>query len=216
MISEKYKCIFIHIPKAAGQSVEHFFLNLHGLSWEERAPLLLKFNSDPQKGPERLAHLKTSEYLSCGHLDEGKFNNFFKFSFVRNPWARLVSEFNYRNHSKKMSFKEFVVKAMLFEGDYSDESRHITPQYDFLYDSSGKCLVDFIGKFEDLQKDFDVVCSKLDIKDSKLPHVNSSVKKIIIKRPSHKYTEYYDDETKEIVEKFYAKDIKQFNYNFDN
>ena len=36
MISDKYKCIFVHIPKVAGQSIEHVFLDLHGLTWETR------------------------------------------------------------------------------------------------------------------------------------------------------------------------------------
>lgn len=226
MISEKYKCVFIHIPKAAGQSIENFFLNLHGLSWEQRAPLLLRFNPEPQKGPQRLAHLTMSEYLNYGYLDKHKFYNFFKFSFVRNPWARLVSEFNYREHHKKMSFKEFVIKGFPIKNNYSDVYRHIIPQYNFLYDDSGKCLVDFIGKFENLQKEFDVICSKLCIKDSKLPHINQSKQKSITKasavtapelkqlRKTQKYTEYYDDETKEIVERFYSKDIETFNYSF--
>jgi len=226
MISEKFECVFIHIPKTAGQSIEHFFLKLHGLSWKERSPLLLKYNPDPLKGPERLAHLKAKEYTSYGYLDNDRFNRYFKFTFVRNPWARLVSEFNYFHYQQKMSFEEFVTKGLPAKSDYSDEYRHITPQYDFLYGDSGDCLVDFIGRFENFQTDFDAICSKLGIENSRLPHVNSSSEKKSLKgllrrcaglkkpQKRYPYTEYYNEKTKRIIETIYYKDIEHFNYTF--
>ncbi|MBU3023748.1 sulfotransferase family protein [Aestuariibacter sp. A3R04] len=224
MISEKYKCIFVHIPKAAGQSVEHFFLDHHNLSWAERAPLLLKYNPDPNKGPERLAHLTAKEYVECGYISDETWNQFFKFSFVRNPWARIVSEYNYRNYHKRMSFRNFVTRGMPEKSDYSDSYRHLMPQYDFLHDEAGNLLVDFVGRFENLQTDFDYVCSQLGFGDTKLPHVNSSknqslLQKISIfmskesKKRKH-YSEYYDDVTRKIVQKMYSKDIDTFGYRF--
>ncbi len=226
MISEKYNCIFVHIPKAAGQSIEHFFLSLHGLSWDDRAPLLLKYNSDKEKGPERLAHLFASEYVSCGHIDKQRFNSYFKFTFVRNPWARLVSEYKYRNYHIRMSFRDFVLSGLLTKSPYTDAYRHIEPQYDFIYDKSGNLLVDFVGKFEKLQEDFDHVCSKINVYESKLPHVNSSNNSVTIKEEIKKlmslkrqrellhYTGYYDKDTLAVVNNIYAKDISTFGYVF--
>ena len=69
MITHQFKCVFVHIPKTAGQSVEHFFLNLHQLTWQEKERLLLVKNTDPNKGPERLAHMTAAEYVQCGNTN---------------------------------------------------------------------------------------------------------------------------------------------------
>lgn len=224
MISDKYKCIFVHIPKAAGQSIERFFLKHHRLSWNDRAPLLLRYNPDPTKGPERLAHLTVSEYVRCGYVSKDELSTYFKFSFVRNPWDRIVSEYNYRDYHKNMCFKEFLTKGMPNKSNYSDAYRHLLPQYDFLHDDAGNLLVDFVGRFEKLQSDFDYVCAQLGFNDTQLPHVNSSRKHSLMdninifksnqNKKRKKYTDYYDDETQKIVESMYLKDIKAFGYRF--
>jgi hypothetical protein len=207
MLCEKYKCIFIHVPKAAGQSVEQVFLNLVGLTWQTRSHLLMRYNPDPELGPRRLAHLTASEYVSCGHLTEAEFYSFYKFSFVRNPWDRIVSEYEYRQRRHKLDFKSFLFKRLPSPGP-SDGYRHILSQHCFLYDENEKQLVDFIGRFENLQSDFDLVCRHLGINDAKLPHRNKSFGR------KH-YADYYDAESKEYVAQLYRKDIRLFGYTFE-
>ena len=175
MLCHEYKCIFVHIPKTAGQSIEHVFLRRLGLTWETRAPLLLRPNNNPKLGPPALAHLTASEYITCGHVTPEQFDSYFKFSFVRNPWARIVSEYKYRGYPKKIDFKTYLFKHLPKPG-WSDEYRHIMPQYNFLYDEKGKLLVDFVGKFENLQNDFYKVCKRLGFPPITLPHANKSLK----------------------------------------
>ena len=225
MISDKYKCVFIHIPKTAGQSIEHFFLDVHDLTWKERSPLLLRYNADPNMGPERLAHLTAEEYVEHGYMAHDLFASYFSFSFVRNPWARLLSEYKYKHYHTEYTFKEFVTIFFPKKDRYSDEYRHVMPQYEFLHDSNGELVVDFVGRFEKLQSDFDFVCSKLGISSSLLPYVNSSVKKEGVINKIHKlfskkplspqhYTSYYDDELRDIVGEKYHLDISTFGYEF--
>jgi hypothetical protein len=127
-------------------------------------------------------------------------SDYFKFGFTRNPWERLVSTWKYAFVPKrisqygKVSFRKFIK-------DYTDVWLGVEMN---TLDFCNGC--DFIGKFENLQEDFNIVCDKIGISRQKLLHINKT---------KHKhYTEYYDDETIEIVEEKYAKDIEFFKYKF--
>jgi len=233
MICHQYKCIFVHIPKTAGQSVEHVFLDLVGLTWETRAPLLLRSNDQPELGPPRLAHLKADEYVRFKYLTQEMFDNYFKFAFVRNPWSRLVSIYNFMGFGKTIDFKSFllgVFKHHIFERN----NWFVGPQSDFVYSKEGELLVDYLGRFEDLQNGFDLVCNQLDIPITELQHVNKSESndpmldlsgskndKCVDETPEvheragyQNYQDYYDKEAIDCVAELYRKDIMLFGYDF--
>ena len=110
-----------------------------------------------------------------------------------------------------------------------DKYRHIMPQTEMLYDSDGNLLVDFVGKFEQLDQDFEKVCKHLGFEDSSLSHVNSSDKKSRELRRKFRnfihnngeanlriYVDFYDAETREFVSNLYRKDIDNFGYSFSD
>jgi hypothetical protein len=228
MVSHKHRCVFIHIPKTAGQSVEKVFLDLHGLDWEDRAPLLLRQNSNPEMGPPRLAHLKAADYVRYQYLSQSLFDSYFKFSFVRNPWTRIVSAYQYLGYEGLISFKSFVdlLPGFLAEGD-----DFLCPQTDYLF-CKGELRVDFVGRFENLQKDFDHVCRTLQLGSIELPHVNRTRKKSGIRKRIHllkrnpklirrlsfakisskNYRDYYTPETIGKIRTIYLDDICRFGY----
>ncbi|CCQ10311.1 hypothetical protein PALB_11760 [Pseudoalteromonas luteoviolacea B = ATCC 29581] len=244
MLSHHHRALFVHVPKVAGQSVELALLQDMNKSWQERAPYLLRPNSDATQGPPRLAHLTAHEYLDFGYVDQATFNAYFKFSFVRNPWARLHSEFRYRQAlgvaNYQCDFKTFLLTRFPTPQDdcyttHRDLYRHVIPQSNFLYSPDGTCLVDFIGRFENLSEDFAIVAEKIGLSSMVLPHKNNTEQlgsKAILKRllkplqprflapkkAAHgsDYRTAYDNETREWVAHFYAQDIERFNYQFEN
>ena len=67
-------------------------------------------------------------------------------------------------------------------------------------------LVDYIMRFEHLEKDFKYVCNKLDLPELKLGHYKNSGK--------YDYKDFYTEKTKKMIEKHCEKDIEYFGWKF--
>jgi chondroitin 4-sulfotransferase 11 len=209
MINHKHKYIFIHIPKTAGSSLE-VALGGHGQ--------LKCFTSFDHINKEPLQHLTANEIKN--KLGKSEYNKYYKFSFVRNPFSRCVSEyFWWRGVGKKnkygrkkceTSFTQWVhedLPSLIIENQSIDRLiKHNIEQHKFILDANNDKIVNFVGRFEKLQEDFNIVCDKIGIPRQKLPHTNQT-------KCSH-YTEHYNDETKKIIEDYYARDIEYFDYKF--
>ena len=202
-ISKEHKCIFVHIPKVAGTSIE-FVFGMHGdrdnvglAPYENQVK-----NFDTLFG-NGLQHLTALEIRNL--VDD--YNDYFKFAFVRNPWDRLVSSvfFNssFRNIIKKELSKDEFAKRVKME--LKRKRSHFIPQFNFLCDDNGEIIVDFIGRYENLDEDFNKVC-EINGLNLQLPHR--------MKTNHKKYTEYYNKDTEQLVADVYAKDIEYFNYKF--
>ena len=189
MISIKHKIIFIHIPKCAGQSIENIFLGDLGLNWQQRHPLLLRPRKAKEKGPERLAHLYAEEYFKFGYIPKEKYDKFFKFTIIRNPVDRILSEINYQRIPKKNSkningiesVEEYISKVIKLN-KFSDLQRHISPQVKFLHDSeTNKLLVDKIILFDELNHEVPKILQKKLKVFLEVPKINSSKNKLWVK-----------------------------------
>lgn len=237
MLLINLKCIFVHVPKTAGQSIERSLLKYCGSSWDRRGPFLLRKNDNPDLGPPRLAHLTTREYMSCGHVTHEEFADYFKFSFVRNPWARLVSEYRALGLASECSFQDWVLNRFPEPG-WSDAYRHVMPQVSYLYGEAEESLVDFIGRFENLEADFSKVRQLTDLSLPDLELTNTShnsgfrlvgwrkvankfnslaakqARVASAKQASRDYRTYYDQETYDFVVDYYREDIERFSYTF--
>jgi hypothetical protein len=203
MVLHDQKILFIHIPKTGGTSIEIFFNCYRNkdcvFGWDRRYKIWRQ-------------HATCEEYIKNKYVEPEIFESYFKFAFVRNPWDRVLSEYRWRKISKRydLSLKQFVISYdQIKEKKYRNKVgllTHMLPQYKFIYDTKETLHADFIGKFENLQEDFNKVCEKLGIEKRILPHS---------KKTKHKnYEEYYDNETREIVEEKYRKDIELFGYEF--
>ena len=146
-------------------------------------------------------------------LGQKKWDNCYTFAVVRNPWDKVVSHYHYRVQTNqtglaktKIDFKQWV--KLCYEQQhptYYDKPKMFQPQTDWISDQQGKILVNQICRFETLNEDFLTLCKAIG-KSAKLPHIKISDR--------GKYTDYYDDETAEIVRKWFKKDIDLFGYKF--
>jgi hypothetical protein len=134
------------------------------------------------------------------------FEEYFKFGFVRNPWDTMVSYYHFL-HSNQSSHRNKKVQALDGFKQYLEYEikRNKYHQTQFLTDNNGELLVDYVGRFESLQDDFDKICKKVNVSAS-MPHSNKSKHK--------KYQEYYDEETKQMVAEHWKADIEMFGYTF--
>ena len=164
MINHKDKFIFIHIPKCAGTSIEQSLFGKPYVDWDAERKIWKQHSTAAQ----------IREYY-CEN-----YNNYYSFTFVRNPWDKLVSDYFWiQRHLKiKDSFKNFLLLRGKFKDPrlkYPPKSRrtrydHIIPQCNFLLDDRDEVIVDFIGRFENIQSDFDTICDRINIPRKKLPH----------------------------------------------
>lgn len=146
------------------------------------------------------------------HLDgrpfvtQEQYDHYFKFTFVRNPWARVHSW--YKNilddpiHMKTYDVPADASLAWFVRNRlYTVES-----QLHFIRDLNGKIALDFVGRYENLYEDFEFVCQTLGIEDYTLPE------KTRIGTPS--YIPAYDEETMNIVTENFQEEIELFSFKF--
>ncbi len=212
MISKKHKTIFVHIPKVAGQSIETMFLENEGLDWNNRASLLLRPKKNHEKGPARLAHLRARDYVDYGYIDKNDFDEYYKFSFVRNPYKRVFSFYNFLGYNRIISVDTFVTKVL--PKKIEDGNFFFLSQYDYLYNTNGNLLVDFVGKLETINKDISKVIQDIGIENATLPHVNKAVGEWhrsvshVVKTPYLLWHLNFNKKQKTNFEKIFTKEIK--------
>ncbi|WP_034057545.1 sulfotransferase family 2 domain-containing protein [Lacinutrix jangbogonensis] len=215
MISHKHKCIFIHIPKCAGTTIKYLLFPDEVISWKD-------VDYDKLHGwcPERnffMQHATAHQLLETGLVSEEVWNSYCKFTFVRNPWDRAVSDYFWMMNDRKVkdSFKNYLLKQGRFKAILNDKSKlyyrgdHTIPQTDF-FDTEGHLKMDFIGRFENFNEDLALICKRIGLMNTTNLHINKSKKKKV------HYSNYYTKELMTVFNQFYKNDIEQFDYQFED
>lgn len=213
LISHAHRFIFIHVDKAAGTSVQEalqpYAEPLAASSLRKRLMLLGPLNrvAGLHRWMQFGEHVGAVSVRRC--LPPSIYDGYFKFGFVRNPWDRLVSRYHYlkRNQAHR---HHAVVTLMAGFAEYARwemaRGKPLLHQHNYLCDAEGKLIVDAVGKFETLAEDFNGFCARLKLEVA-LPHLNATQKK--------DYRDFYSEELREEVGRFFERDVALFGYAFD-
>jgi len=178
-----------------------------------------------------LHHAKLSEVLE----QNPHAINYYKFTFVRNPWDRLVSlyhEFR-KNRGRQYSEHVFYDKDLLSEFDISDNDvenfrnfcRNLKDsdwkndlffhnQYEYIT-YNNEVAMDFVGRFESIDSDWELVRDNIGFSGVTLRKGNGLGPRGFIRGSNHlPYKDYYSQTEIDIVSDIYKTDIEYFNYTF--
>ncbi len=207
MISHRYRCIFVHIPKTGGTSMEDVIWPGPRAESELWMGFVKPFHNKYQTGG--LQHLKARQIRA--EVGWEIFQSYFKFTIVRNPWDKAVSQWCYLSQRPDLQaylgLSADAPLAEYLEAAALSDHVQVMPQVDFIRDDKDQLLVDMIGRFETLGQDAQIIFQKLGLEDAALPHTTRSSR-----RPD--YRPYYDDGTRQRVGDLYARDIAAFGYEF--
>jgi hypothetical protein len=191
---DEYRCIFFHVPRTGGNSISRSLFG-HAVGGHHF--------------PETYEKVFGKE----------RFEEYFKFAFVRNPWDRVVSAFLFLKdggmHAADREWAERHLQGMndipSFARGYlarpnRETGTHFVPQIEFLTDEGSEIIVDFVGRFESIEVDYRDVAGRLGIDSPLLP--------LNVSQPRRDYRSYFDAESLKIVESVYAADVERFGYQF--
>ena len=227
IISPYYRFVFIAVPKTGTTSIEQAlntilvekspnrfyskittsrsyqfcYRNLSRIGIPLPAPSFLPVSYKH----EAVASLKTIKPLHIQHYKT--------FAFVRNPWARLVSQYkqfqrpHFLHNEKRRKLHEASLKSFeTFVHYYREDPR---PMWRFLTDESGELSIDHFGRFETLGSDFRRICQQFSLPAIKLDHLNPAEGNV------KKYQDYYSPQLLDLINPVLSKDAKLFGYSFD-
>ena len=231
IVSHQSKFIFIKPKKVAGSSVELFLSAFCGpddiitsLGTEEEKLRLGRTEQNwrlPRHRRNRLLRIVGAaiDHPTLGYagyyqhmtaanarrmLGPEIWDSYFKFTIERNPWDRQVSlyHWHYRGRAKPPSFDSFIRNPL---------RRKISPNYD-IYSIGGEVAVDFVCHYHRLEEDLATVLERLGLDGPvTLPRAKSGFRK----EKKH-WRDYYTPQTRDIVGRWYRREIETFGYRFDD
>lgn len=211
LISRKKKFIFVHVQKTAGTSLQK----------------VLRANAPDA----RLWHGRHGHALTgMEEIGRERWERYFSFGFVRNPWDRLVSHYamirdriaeltpeqreeakpfkielwNYVLHFSH-DFDSFLDNCTGLIWDRDCYKSFLFNQIDYLADDKGELLVDFVGRFENFEADANEALRRIGV-EAEVPRLNTSKRS--------EYRDYYTARTRDLIARRFARDIEAFGYEF--
>jgi len=230
-LSEQHRLFFVHIPKTAGTAVK----------WRlEQNKVETYHAADPHPFPVmRVEKVTTPIWARVNRQDvklatqqsfpmhQNRWENMLKFSLTRNPFSWLVSWYMHGTPDTEdgwgnvnyiygiRSFPEFVEKFCSPRVPWN-HSLNTTywkrSMYAQWFNRESECIVNFAIRSERLHAGIDTLFTAAGLPNmDHPPRSNSNYSH----RKNKDYRDYYDSASREIAEKYFARDLQVFGYDFD-
>ena len=219
LISYSHNFLFVHIAKTGGTSVRTALRRYRWGGWYSLT-MMVASQVDQLTRPRHKLGLKFPRHAKAVAakelLPEPIFDSLFKFVTVRNPWDLQVSSYHHILREKPevlegvRDFADFLRLKFDPERPYNymlDISAEL--QHEYILDLRGRIIVDYIARYENLQKDFHEACWRIGIPTPRLPHLRKA-------EDRKDYRRYYTDELAELVSSHYRRDLEVLGYTFDS
>jgi hypothetical protein len=206
--------VFIWVPKTAGTSVYTAMRDTLGLQLRKTSEHFLSF---PNRGSVTFGHVAYQQLFAMGAVSKKYHKRAFKFSFVRNPYTRAVSLYNYLNQHgiicKEMSFEQFLEEVFLYRppvGLYNHRGlSQANPQADWIIGFDQKPLTNEIYKVEDMDVFVRDLKQKFDVTFNASVKLNKSTTRLSVADA------FENQACCELVRTIYARDFSLFDYDIN-
>lgn len=231
ILSLKHKFLFKHVPRTAGKSIMNTLTPycdivkaghadmkairgslLSGGSWRFLVDCKTPGMEQVEIYGKQLCVINRPFRMSRKEYDE-----LFTFAFIRNPWSRELSRYLFITKRPQHIRHREVMTSRSFEGwlRYLYKHPHRRQnQLDMLTDKNGKMITTLIGKYENLQQDFNKVCVQVGVPRLELFHIDLVGMENLIRKDFGQYRKYYNAETRRLVGEICKIDIEYFDYKF--
>jgi hypothetical protein len=231
IISHTHKFIFIKSEKTAGTSIEAALsnacegddvvtpLNDYPFNRDEKGNMVHRaMNADRLDWWNRDIGQHVDALTIRSKLPDDVWNSYLKVSIVRDPWDRVVSLYTWKTRNEpSMKPRKRLIHRLGVPFDEVRELQKLFAEFvrgawetnDRYYIIDGKLCVDFVIRYENLVDDFGALSKKLRLTQLSVPRLKSGI------RPGqYHYSQYYNDESKAIVDERHKNDIRLFGYEF--
>ena len=198
LLSDSHKFAFYHYPKTGGSSMTAVLAPY--LRYPQEVPPV------ERGGWQGRHHLDGIQHAPIRLVTTPPPADYLKAVFIRNPFEIIVSAWPI----DQIPFDKFVYEEI-------ETRQHITLRFTILesiVDEAGR-LPDFIGRYENMAKDWKKFCKLVRLPKLKLPYKNIKENKWN-RHKSDDYRQYYTQYSRRVVEEVFGNDLKYFGYSLDN
>jgi len=220
IISHKHKFIFVRTEKTGGTSLRRSLGEIcdPGDMFTGRYQTLPPLGHVPWRNAQGMLRRRFPKYFGFhahGTIGQVKsiighriFNDYFKFAIERNPWDRQVSLYAHRKKQYQPG-KEFN-----FDKDISSlwfrSTEYVRLHNWEIYTINNQIAVDKVIRYENLSEEISEVMSLLGISEAlKMPRKRSGYR-----NDGGNYRPLYSDRTRDLVARWYRREIQAFGYEF--